>query len=60
MSYLISTGVRDIRRYIWIAFIAVGIHEALLGYWIDPMFLFNMALVLEYKEGSCVSIEKTC
>jgi hypothetical protein len=50
----------DIRRYILIAFITVGIHEALYGYWIDPMFLFIMALVLEYKEGSCVLIERTC
>ena len=39
----------DIRNYISIAFISIFLHHFISGDWIDPMFLFVMALILSYK-----------
>lgn len=49
----------DIRTYISIAFITISIHQLITGDWIDPMFLFVMALILAYKrrdkDGKCIA-----
>jgi hypothetical protein len=43
---------KDIRTYISMAFICIAIHQLVTGDWIDPMFLFVMALILAYRERS--------
>jgi hypothetical protein len=49
----------DIRNYISIAFISIAMHHFISGDWIDPMFLFVMALILAYKRrnygGKCIT-----
>lgn len=41
---------KDIRTYVSIAFISISIHQLITGDWMDPMFLFVMALILAYKK----------
>jgi hypothetical protein len=52
----------DIHNYISIAFISIAIHQLIVGDWIDPMFLFVMALILAYRKRDHlpVLLEEDC